>query len=207
MNFTTWSVWSRMIDQEHRPKECDERSHRHVPSRAPATGDEDAKYHHRAHHLRQGENDESIGPAEGRAQHRHQLDVATAHAASAHDSDQEHEAATHERSERGLGERRTLAGQHGPAQRIRQARERDAIRDPAHQEIEDDDHGKRDEQRQKQPPPRGYAKSQEAQHSEAEGQSRTARERDRSADLGELAPYLVDGGAVGPGSGRTRGAR
>ena len=199
-------VSSGAIDEEHRAEQGDERPHRDVSGRPSTAHHEDQEHDHRACHLGQGERDEGAAPAEGRAQHSHQLDVAAAHAAPAHDGDQQHEAAAHQRAERGLEEGRTPLGQRGQAQGIRQSRQGDGIGDEANPQIEDDDQRQRGEQWQRLPPPRADAESQEGQQREAEGQSRTARERDRPGDLREPVPYLVDGGTVEPGSGTRRGA-
>lgn len=197
---------SGAIDEPDRSEERDERSHRYVSGRTPAKYNEGAQDDHRAHHLGQGQRDEGAAPAEGRTQHRHQLDVPTAHAAPAHDGDQQHETAAHQRAERGLEEGGIPLGQRGQAQGVRQPREGDGIGYQADPQIKDDNQGQRGKQRQKLPPPRNDTESQEGEHSEAKGQPRTAREWDRSSDLRESVSYLVDGGAVEPGSGRRRGA-
>jgi hypothetical protein len=199
---------SGAIDEHDRSEEGDERSHRYVSGRTPTKYDEDAEDDRRAHHLGETQRDEGTTPAEGRTQHRHQLDVATAHAAPAHDGNPEHDTAAHEGAERRLEEGWGPAGQRGQAQGVRQRGERDDVGYQADLHIKNDDQRQRGEQGQKLPPPRGDTESQEGQQGEAEGQPRTACERERADDRREPVPYpyLVDGGAVEPGSGRRRGA-
>jgi hypothetical protein len=198
---------SGAIDQQERPEEGDEGSHRYVSGRTPAKYDEDAEDDRRAHHLGHGQREEGAAPAEGRTQHGHQLDVSPTHAAPAHDGNQEHEATAHHGADRGLEKGGMPVGQRGQAQGVRQPRESDGIWYQADPQIKDDNQRERGEQRQKLPPPRDDPQSQEGQQGEAEGQPRTAHKRDRSGDHREPVPYLVDGGAVEPGSGRRRGAR
>jgi hypothetical protein len=197
---------SGAIDEHDRSEEGDERSHRYVSGRTPTKYEEGAEDDRRAHHLGKSQRDEGATPAEGRTQHRHQLDVTPAHAAPAHDGNHEHDTAAHEGAERGLEEGWAPAGQRGQAKGVCQRGERDGVGYQADPQIKNGNQRQRGEQRQKLPPPRGDTESQEGQQGEAEGQPRTACERERADDRREPVPYLVDGGAVEPGSGRRRGA-
>jgi len=203
---TSAAAASRAVDEEYRPEERDEGAHRQVPGRPPATHDEEPKDYERAHDLREGKRGERASPPEGRAQHRHQLDVAPAHAAAAHDGDQEDHTPAHERTEPSLDHGWTPDRHRGQAQRVRQPWQRDDIGDDPDPQIKDHNQRERAEQREKLPPPRCHTKPPKGQQREAEGQPRTARERDRPGDLGEPTRYFVDGDPVEGCPGIKRGA-
>ena len=197
---------SRAVDEEYRPEERDESAHRQMPGRSPAAHDEHPENDDRAHDLREGKRDERASPPEGGAQHRHQLDVAPAHGATAHDGDEEDHSPAHERTESGLDHGWIPGRYRGQAQRVRQPWQRDDVWDDPDPQVKDHDQRERAKQREKLPPPRRKAKSPKGQQGERDGQSRTARERDRPGDLGEPTRYLVDGDPVEGGAGIKRGA-
>ena len=203
---TTARAGLRAVDKKHGPEERDESPHRQVPRRPAATGDEDSKRDHRARHLGEGERDERASPPEGRAQHRHQLDVPPAHAAAAHDGDQQHHTPAHERTEAGLDNGWTPDRHRGQAQRVRQPGQRDDVGDDPDPQIKNHDQRERAEEWEKLPPPGGNTEPSKGQKGEAESQPRTAREGNRPGDLGEAARYFVDGDPVGGCPGISRGA-
>ena len=194
------------IGEKDRPEERDQGTDRHVLRRPPPTHQEDAEHDHRAHDLGEGQRDQGIPPAESRPQHRHQLDIAAAHSAAAHDRDEQHDACACEHADRGLGQGRPADADRSQPQGVRQARQRDDIRDDPGPRIEDDDHRERGEQRQDLPPSRHRAQASEGQQGEGDREPRRTRERNGAGELGETAPYLVDGDLVGGCSGIRRGA-
>lgn len=203
---TSAPAGSRGVDEEYRPEERDEGPNRQVPSRSSAAYDEKPENYHRAHDLGQGERGEGASPPEGRAQHRHQLDVAPAHASSAYDGDQKNHTAAHERTERRLDDGWIPCGHRGQAQRVRQPGQGNDIGDHPDPQIKDHDQREPADQRKKLPPPRRYANPSQSQQREAEGQARSACERDRPGDLGEPTRYFVDGDPVEGCPGINRGA-
>ncbi len=200
------SATSRAVDEKYRPEECDESPHRQVPRRPSATHNEHPDNYDGAHDLREGERGERAFPPEGRAQHRHQLDVAPAHAAAADDGDQQDHPSAHEGAERGLDNGWIPGRQRGQAQRVCQPGQRDDVGDDPDPQVMDHDQRERAEQREKLPPPRSRAKPPKGQQGQAERQPPTTRERYRPRDLGEVPRYLVDGGPVEGSSGIKRGA-
>jgi hypothetical protein len=197
---------SRTVDQEDRPEERDESPDRHMAGRPAATHDEHPENYDRARDLRDGKCGERASPPEGRAQHSHQLDVAPAHPAAAHDGDQEDHTPAHERTEPGLDHGWIASRQRGQAQRVHQPWQRDDVGDDPDPQIKDHDQREPAEQREKLPPARGHTKPPKGQQCEAESQPRTAREGNRPGNLGEPARYFVDGDPVEGCPGINRGA-
>jgi hypothetical protein len=199
-------VASRCVDDEHGPEQCDQGSHRQLAGRPTATHDDESDRHDRPGNLRQGERAERALPPERRAQHRHQLDVASPHAAPAHDGDQEDNPAAHQHAETGFDHGGTSPGHDGESQRVDQPGEGDHIGNQASAQVEDHHQGQRAEQRQKLPPARDDTESSNGQQREGEGQTRAAGERDRREELDEPTPYFVDGDPVEAGAWIRRGA-
>lgn len=197
-------LWA--VDEKYRPEERDESPHRQVPSRPPATHDEHSENDHRARDLRNREGDERALPPQSRTQHRHQLDIAPAHAATAHDGDQQDYTSTHERPEPSLDNGWIPGRQRGEAKRVGQPGQRDDVGDDPDPHVKDHHQRERDEQREKLPPPRTRAKPPKGQQGEADGQSYTPRQGHRPRDLGEAPRYLVDGDPGEGWSGIKRGA-
>lgn len=200
-----WAA-SQRVDDEHRPKKRDQGPHRQLADRPTATRDDEPERYHRRGNLRQGEHAERALPPERRAQHRHQLDVASPHAAPAHDGDQENDPRAHQHAETGLDHGGTAPGHRGESQRVDQPGKGDHIGDQASAQVEDHHQGQRAEQGQKLPPARDDAESPNGQQREGQGQARAAGERERPEDLDERTPYFVDDDPVAAGAWIKRGA-
>jgi len=197
---------SRAVDEQYGPEEGDEGSYRQMPGRPAAAYHEEPEHDHGTHHLGEGQRRERASPAEGRAQHRHQLGIASAHTAAAHDGDQQDHPSAHERAEGGLHDGWTPGRQRRQTERVCQPGERDDVGNHPDPQVKDHNQRDRAEQRKKLPPPRSRPMPPKGQQGQADRQPHTTCERYRPRDLGEAPRYLVDGDPVEGSSGIKRGA-
>lgn len=196
---------SRSVDDEHRSEQRDQGAYRKFTDQLAATGDDESENDHRRRKLRQGKRAECTLPPERRSQHRHELDVTSSHAASAHDGDQKHNSPAHQHAETSFNHVGTSAGHGGETQRVGQPWKGDHIGDQASPQIEDHHQSQGSEQRQKLPPARDDAEPSNRQQREDEGQAGSAGERNWPAQLEEPMPYFVDGDSVSAGIMRGAG--
>ncbi len=198
---------SRPRGQEHRPEERDEGSHRDVALRPPASNEQDGKNNRDARHLGKSQRDEGPSPAESRAQHGHQLDIASTNATPTDYGDEENDAPTRERANASLDQPWLIAGHGGQAERVRQSWQGDEVGDHPNPHVENDDHRQCHQQWQELPPARYRTQPSKGQQAKNQSEPSDARQGARSGDLDERALYFWDGDPVDGCPGLRRGAR
>lgn len=155
-------VLSGPPDEHDRTEDRDQGSDRKGRAGPPATGDGEAYGDQASHKLGQCQNHQRPLPSEACAQHRHQLDVASADRSWRNHCDHEEHSSPDERTQHRVSDGRNAKG-NGQDERVNQTGDRDEIGDNSGPQIKDYDQGKRDEQREQTVAPRRGPESPQGQ--------------------------------------------